>query len=181
MNDAAHPHLGRPVPDYDLVENTVRDVLRVNFISEPPVSPIEISQNYAIKVLFANFSEEFSAISGLLDIKNINDMSIYVNRAEPPRRQTFTIAHELGHALLHAKLFSSHPEEYKVLLRTPLGSSNDPLEQEANAFAAHLLVPGPFLEKYSRIATDIELARLFNVSDDVIRFRKANESRNRAT
>jgi Zn-dependent peptidase ImmA (M78 family) len=102
---------------------------------------------------------------------------IYVSEKEHPRRQTFTIAHELGHALLHGKLFESHPEDYQVLLRTPIGATKDPLEQEANAFAGHLLVPASLLAKYQRIADNSELARLFNVSEDVIRYRKAFESR----
>ncbi|WP_315797902.1 ImmA/IrrE family metallo-endopeptidase [Bradyrhizobium sp. SZCCHNRI3043] len=165
-------------PDYRLVMAKAREVLRANFISEPPVSPIEIAQSYGLKVLFADFSGgDISDVSGFLDL---GGSTIFVNKDEPARRQTFTIAHELGHALLHRDLFLKHPEEYKVLLRAPIGLERDPLEQEANAFAAHLLVPAAFLEKYSKIASNAELARLFNVSEDVIRFRKAYESKYKA-
>lgn len=178
MTSSYHEHLDRCAPDYALVMAKARKVLRENYISEPPVAPIEIAQNYGIKVLFADFSEgDVADVSGFYDL---NGSAIYVNRAEPARRQTFTIAHELGHALLHRDIFVRHPEEYKVLLRAPIGSERDPLEQEANAFAAHLLVPGDFLERYSKIASNSELARLFNVSEDVIRFRKVYESKYKA-
>ena len=73
--------------------------------------------------------------------------------------------------MLHARLFANHPDEYKVLMRAPLGGVKDPLEQEANAFAANLLVPRQFLDRYYRIASSAELARLFIVSEEVIRYR----------
>ncbi len=169
-----HEHLKRRVPDYGLVMKTVKMALKSNYITEPPISPVEIAGSYGISVKFADFGAENNDVSGFYDLQA---RSIYVSENDPPRRQTFTIAHELGHALLHSALFQRYPEEYKVLLRTPLGAVKDPLEQEANAFAGHLLVPGNLLSKYQRIGTDAELARLFNVSEDVIRFRKAFENK----
>lgn len=44
---------------------------------------------------------------------NINE--IYVNKNEYPKRQTFTIAHELGHKILHEPWPVS--QDYQVLLR----------------------------------------------------------------
>jgi len=169
-----HEHLNRRVPDYGLVMKTVQEALKNNYITEPPISPVEIAGSYGIAVRFADFGAGNSDVSGFYDLQT---RSIYVSEKEPPRRQTFTIAHELGHALLHSVLFQTHPEEYKVLLRRPLGAVKEPLEQEANAFAGHLLVPGSLLLKYQKLANDAELARLFNVSEDVIRFRKSFENR----
>lgn len=169
-----HEHLDRRIPDYGLVMKAVREALESNYVSEPPIAPIEIAGSYGIQVQFADFGAEHTDVSGFYDLQN---RVIYVSEKDPPRRQTFTIAHELGHAILHGKLFETHPEDYQVLLRAPIGATKDPLEQEANAFAGHLLVPGKLLAKYQRIADNSELARLFNVSEDVIRFRKAFESR----
>ena len=163
-------HLGRDAPSYSIVMAAVRKCLDENFISSPPISPVEIAANNGIKVFFAEFPKQELEVSGFFDFKT---NYIYVNKDEPPRRQTFTIAHELGHAILHGKLFRSYPEDYKVLLRTPIGASDDPLEKEANAFAAQLLVPKDMLARYGKIASVSELARLFNVSEDVIRFRLA--------
>jgi Zn-dependent peptidase ImmA (M78 family) len=169
-----HEHLGRGVPDYNLVMGKVAKVLKDNYVSEPPISPREIASNYGIETMFADFDQANADVAGFLYLK---DKEIFVNNQDHPNRQTFTIAHELGHAMLHADLYTKYPEEYKVLLRRPIGADKDPLEQEANAFAAHLLVPKFMLSKYGRIASPSELSRLFNVSDDVIRFRIAYESK----
>lgn len=169
-----HEHLGRGAPNYGLVMASVNKCLSENYITEPPVSPVEISRNNGTRVLFADFPENENVISGFLDFSN---NIIYVNKTEPARRQTFTIAHELGHALLHRELFTNFPDDYIVLFRGPLGSSKDPLEQEANAFAANLLVPKTMLSKYIRIGNTAELSRLFNVSEDVIRYRMTFENK----
>lgn len=165
---AYHDHLGRIAPDYRQVKQVVDRVLNENVITEPPVLPKDICQNYGITVLFADFGKLSSEVSGFFDFAT---KRIFVNRADPSNRQVFTIAHEFGHYLLHAALFTSHPDEYKVLLRAPIGGVKDPLEQEANAFAANLLVPRHFLDRYYEIASSAELARLFIVSEEVVRYR----------
>jgi Zn-dependent peptidase ImmA (M78 family) len=165
---AFHDRLGRPAPDYRLVKRVADRVLDENVITEPPVLAKDICHNYGIGVLFADFGNLSSEVAGFFDFST---KKIFVNRADPGNRQVFTIAHEFGHYMLHAALFASHSDEYKVLMRAPLGGVKDPLEQEANAFAANLLVPRQFLDRYYRIASSAELARLFIVSEEVIRYR----------
>lgn len=101
--------------------------------------------------------------------------AIYVNRDDPPNRQTFTIAHELGHHYLHRDFILTHPDQYKVLYRKPMGRETDPIEKEANSFAANLLVPTEWLKRYYRIASVAEMARVFIVSEEVIRWRLITE------
>ena len=129
--------------------------------------PKEIAENYRLQVFFANFGM-YNEVSGFLDYAN---RSIIVNVSDAATRKTFTIAHELGHFILHKKLFEEHPEDYTVLMRSPMGAVKDPLENEANSFAANLLVPKVFLNKYKDIASISELAKLFIVSEEVIRWR----------
>ena len=58
--------------------------------------------------------------------------------------------------------------KYKVLLRRPVKEGGySPEEQEANCFAAHLLVPSDVLQKYKDVPCEI-CAALFAVSRDVI-------------
>ena len=82
-----------------------------------------------------------------------------------------------GHApdalvvFLHRERFEKKPSEYAVLLRRPMKAANSPLEKEANAFAAHLLVPRKLLDKYVGFASVDRLAEIFAVSKDVIRAR----------
>lgn len=164
--------LGRNAPDYDLVQSVVRDVLHENSIIEPPISPREIAENYGLRVIFADFPDSLSNVMGFFDFEG---GGIYVNAADAPNRQTFTVAHELGHERLHRQYIKNNPAEYKFLLRQPLAGAKDSIEQEANAFAAHLLVPRDMLKRYVNVASVPELSRLFVVSEEVIRWRLKNE------
>jgi len=89
------------------------------------------------------------AISGLLLASR---GEIWVNAEEAdewPPRGRFTICHELGHHILHRKgqqsLFCRHgsidPDERPAETRPPLPIT----EEEANAFAAALLMPASLL------------------------------------
>ena len=98
---------------------------------------------------------------------------IWVNAAEarqwPPRRR-FTIGHELGHWVLHqdeqTSLFCRHgavdPAEGERGARPPL----DPIEEQANWFAASLLMPAALVRShYERTGGDFPaLCRIFNCS-----------------
>lgn len=93
------------------------------------------------------------ALSGLL-IPSLGQ--IWVNADEavqwPPRRR-FTIAHELGHHVLHRTGQQSLFCRKAVVQETdaPPPTTRPPLpvtEQEANAFAAALLMPAPLVAHY---------------------------------
>ena len=99
---------------------------------------------------------------------------IWVNAAEarewPPRRR-FTIGHELGHWVMHRtgqeSLFCREatvaPEEGPdpATTRPPLPIT----EEEANAFAAALLMPARLIrEHYARVGDHTEMCRLFAAS-----------------
>ena len=73
---------------------------------------------------------------------------IGVNSRQHKNRQRFTIAHELGHFLLHEGdvLHVDSDKSFRVNLRDELaGSGTDAAEKEANLFAAELLMPAVFL------------------------------------
>ena len=154
--------------DYVAVVRRAEQVLRDNSIVRPPILPRELAQSYGLEVKVVGFDREHASVAGFIDF---DERVIYANAEDHFNRQTFTVAHELGHYLLHRTLFEEHPEDYKVLLRMPLGAETDPVEKEANAFAANLLVPRKFLDFYGRYAEVDELADLFAVSKEVIRFR----------
>ena len=101
---------------------------------------------------------------------------------EDPKRQRFTIAHELGHLRLHSKdqpvFIDKAP---KVMYRNNASATGEiHKEREANAFAAALLMPKDL------IANVIEnckcggddavkyLAKEFKVSDQAMSFRLSN-------
>src|SRR3954470_4270018 len=67
---------------------------------------------------------------------------IGINSSHPETRKRFTIAHEMGHLVLH-QLDQVHVDkQFLVKLRDDISSQAiDPHEIEANAFAAALLMP----------------------------------------
>ena len=154
--------------DFNKAIEKAKQVLSDNFISRPPIVAEAVARNYGLNVRFLFFKPQFFNISGFIDNKGC----LIVNAAESPGRQNFTVAHELGHYLLgHLK----NPD-YGVLYRRPVGEQSDkPIEQEANCFAANLLVPEHMLRKTIAefpFADAQQLGKLFGVSADVISFRR---------
>lgn len=153
--------------DYIKATNAALELIKNLSYLIPPINPAKIATEIAVEVYFAEFTGNYTNVSGFFDAFN---NKIYVNKAESPTRQAFTIAHELGHKILHEEWAKSN--DYKFLLREKLElPSKDWHEQEANTFAANLLVPEKMLSKYRNIASIGELARLFSVSESVIRNR----------
>lgn len=157
-------------PDYTRVKREVRRLHEEFGITEPPVNPVEMSRQLGVEVTFVEFSGDFSKVSGFYDC---DDNAIYVNHREFPLRQIFTVAHELGHKILHADWAKS--AEYRMLMRDSGYDGDEPHEKEANAFAAHLLVPRNMLDRYWRTLTVEGLSRLFAVSVPMIKNRLAFE------
>jgi hypothetical protein len=103
-------------------------------------------------------------LSGLL---LVDDAEIWVNAREArawPTRRRFTIGHELGHWVLHraerTSLFCRH-----ALITGEQRSDVPVLEEQANAFAAALLMPAGLLrEAYARDRDFQRLCRRFGAS-----------------
>ena len=155
-------------PDYRLAESKALDLLVRAGINTPPVNPIDVAENIlGVPVKFAIFdATQSERISGFYDSE---ENEIVVNREEAPLRQTFTIAHELGHKVLHEEWARS--SEYQVLLRNPQEQNRDFREKEADAFAANLLMPRFMMDEYYDRSSVSELSRLFAVSVPAIRAR----------
>ena len=100
-----------------------------------------------------------------------NKPFIRYNGSEHIVRQRFTIAHELGHLFLnHGSKFRDTPEEYRI-------SAYDPLETEANQFAAEVLMPNiaiEYLIKKKDIYSPDEMAKRLNVSEIAMKYRLKN-------
>jgi len=115
-----------------------------------------------------------------------------VNSAHSPTRQRFSLAHELGHALMH--LPPNPPAEGDAVVDRPLevlyrdglsAKGKDKREIEANSFAAELLMPAALvspsflahLRGQPRRGTDQIIRTLAfecDVSPDAMRFRLVN-------
>jgi hypothetical protein len=119
-------------------------------------------------------------LSGLLDAE---EMVIWVDRGEAkgsPGRRRFTIAHEVGHLLLHVPVvhegFCDRPTDIQEIEEDLPAAELPELrqrEREANVFARELLMPESLVNEQAR-ATGFNLPALadrFEVSVPAMRLR----------
>lgn len=127
--------------EYTRARDFAWSVLIEHGISELPVDVRKICRERKITLLTYKQSVDFIKTLGLEAEVAENDAFclesvIFYNDEMPPRRQRFSIAHELGHILLHTG-DKNQPAAYN---REPYPEC-DPIETEANVFAARLLAP----------------------------------------
>lgn len=152
---------------------TLADDLRKNHGQiSAPVDVIELATNEGIAVYKASFDSEH--VCGMLRREN-GKTSIYFNRNHPLTRQRYTIAHELGHHILHADTSEFVDEElnlYRLSGDTDANPSKRRQEIQANLFGASLLMPKSLLVDAFKATSDVAaLARLFDVSEAAMGFR----------
>ncbi len=152
---------------WDLARATADQL--TDIYSSPPIPVLEIAEKNGIAVHFSEFGKHSSTIAGFCDFE---EPAIYVNDADSFERKMFTIAHELGHWMLHRKIFAADPDAYVVLPRFQKAVGNN-LEREANGFAKSLLVPRKLLAPVRNAGPAI-LADLFGVSREVMENRLKN-------
>lgn len=158
--------------DFLTAKIKAEEVLAENYITKPPVPVVELVKNYGYDIQEVKLPPD---VAGFLDPKN---HIIYINISDSDTRKAFTIAHELGHIKLHASSLEHNPD-IGILYRRPLGRKDDnPEEQEANSFAACLLVPESMLQEIKNQYKDITqgedielLSSLFGVSPEVMGYR----------
>src|ERR1700683_3832334 len=121
------------------LEQQAARLLEENDIRRAPVPVDAIARAVGLDV---RYSPGRPDVSGAL-IRNGKSAVIAVNSAQHENRQRFTIAHEIGHFLLHKGTNLHFDEDFSVKFRDALSSkAEDDLEIEANQFAASLLMPG---------------------------------------
>lgn len=150
------------------IEKSVQDVLGSNNLLPVPVE--SIVQSLGIALLAYDFKEDMSGILVFHEGK----ATIGYNKNEHRVRNRFTIAHELGHYILHRnnnELFVD--KDFKVMFRSDVSMSTySKHEAEANEFAACLLMPERLLRaEISKLYVDYTdesliktLAKKFDVS-----------------
>jgi Zn-dependent peptidase ImmA (M78 family) len=122
----------------------------------PPVDLQPIADRLGVEVRRYGLEPD---ISGVL-YRDGDRRVIVVNQAHSSARQRFTIAHELGHLLLHKGQTVHVDSGFRLNFRDPRSATAEEVEEiEANAFAANLLMPAHWLR------AEIEAAS-FDLTDD---------------
>lgn len=152
------------------------EILKDFGIDSAPVDPAKIARELSLIVNFA----EFPGNDEVLGFYNSKESAIYVNLNQAATGMAFTIAHELGHHKLHQEEIKNG--RYKILYRNQNLDETDPLEKEANIFAANFLVPKFLLDKYciqqllkNSLIERLDIATLFAVSPQIINMRLKDE------
>lgn len=122
-----------------------------------PVDPVVIANKLGVKI----FEDKNLDVSGYFDSST---NSIYLNTNEPFLRQRFTVAHELGHAVLgHGSSPRENSKKYD--------KNNYQLKEfQANEFAGELLIPTESLNYYINNTNShfSDLCSIFLVSDNAM-------------
>ena len=164
--------------DIEKIEEQADNILKKNKCFTVPIDIEELAINIGIKLDRIKIEDD---VSGLFVMKNGKPYILY-NSIQSKNRTRFTIAHELGHYILHSyktPLFID--KKNKVLFRDNNSSTGEILmEREANAFAAALLMPKNLIRKeVDNKLADVDdiiqyLADKFQVSSQAMSFRLSN-------
>lgn len=166
------------------IEHTASRLLSKFNIKYAPIPIKKIIKKLDIKLNSFDLGDD---VSGVLVIEN-NCPRIGYNPSESNVRQRFTLAHELGHFMLHCtkKQNGLFVDSTKVMFRRQ-GSTPLELRQErqANAFAAAILMPENLIQtEYTKLnenknyLTDDtivkKLSSIFKVSEIAMTYRLMN-------
>lgn len=162
------------------IETLAVDILRESGVSEPPVDVESIAERQGLLI---DFQPLQSDLSGFL-FHDEQHAVIGVNSFHPTVRQRFTIAHELGHFLLHQSDSLHVDRAVQAKFRNELSKQGTDLDEiEANLFAAELLMPRIMIAQdlHQNDVVDIlddhffnELAQRYNVSTQALLLRLMN-------
>jgi len=132
-------------------------VLRAGKVVAPPVPIERLIHKQGARLVLRSLNGN---VSGFVH-SDAEGNTIGVNSAHSRNRQRFTMAHELGHLVLHDLAGVRVDErDFSVRFKSTPTRRGDDEEQEANLFAAELLMP------VSQLAQDAEKLGEFALHDD---------------
>ncbi|WP_340693306.1 ImmA/IrrE family metallo-endopeptidase [Hyphomonas sp.] len=117
-----------------------------------------------------DFWSEGSRESGSLEVRARNDFSIFVPVDTSELRDRFTIAHELGHYVLHYLWQIQVKKKPEFRLRASRYGS-DRAEWEANWFASAFLMPSSEFKTLAAKHSTGHISRHFKVSRQAVEIR----------
>lgn len=156
------------------IDNFAHQTLLDHGMLSIPVDPVLLANRLGIRVSNAVFSE--SSLSGMI-AKRGEKHSLLVNDSDNAVRKRFTIAHELGHCLLHLQNDGEYVDREIDLFRTESQdiSGLHLKEVQANQFAAALLMDAELVKETWPHVRDIQrMAELFHVSESAMGYRLSN-------
>jgi Zn-dependent peptidase ImmA (M78 family) len=170
---------------YSRIQREVDSLLAKHNVTRPPVAIDQIAESEGAEISYERLEDDLCGFF----VSGKTKFVIGVNKWHHPNRQRFTIAHELGHSILHDFDDVHVDKEFKY--RSSISAKAIDIEEiEANTFAAWILIPERMLlSDISNSGIDLqddervrELANKYTVSQQSMSFRMMNLlSRRRAS
>jgi Zn-dependent peptidase ImmA (M78 family) len=158
-------------------ESAARDLLRKHGMIAVPTDLGELCRRESINCIEKPLDDE---LSGMSFIRN-GQRFVVVNASHHENRRRFTLAHEIGHHILHSGYLAQNVHvDTTVLRRDDLSAEGVDLKEiGANAFAAELLMPRSQTLRYSSLDLANEpsvaaAAQRFGVSATALTYRLSN-------
>jgi Zn-dependent peptidase ImmA (M78 family) len=130
-------------PRFTLARKKARELLAMGKIESAPIPVEQLAKDAGAMIRYEPFAGE---LSGMVH-RSPTGVTIGVNSMHALTRRRFTVAHELGHLLLHRNEDLHVDERFPIGFRSELSSKAvDAAEIEANQFAAELLMPERFVK-----------------------------------
>ncbi|MDB4889232.1 MAG: hypothetical protein JWL61_1087 [Gemmatimonadetes bacterium] len=162
--------------DLQTAERQAQQLLDRFSITKAPVPVEDLAKSLGVEVRYQSLEPN---VSGVL-VRRGNKVVIGVNSNHHSNRQRFTIAHELGHYLLHPDSPTVFVDGALVHFRgEDLTGPSDLRELEANAFAGALLLPeatlrldlrGQYIDAFDEVAVR-GLSNRYQVSQQALTIR----------
>ena len=169
------------------IEEIASSLIKLADLEKPAIDIKKIANFLDVAVMPYDLGNEISGVLVLTDDKG----TIGFNPSHTEQRRRFTIAHELGHYVLHKKNHNDVfvDRDFIVMYRRGNDEYSDAeriQEQEANAFAASILMPQHLIEnelknnnyyaEFSEHDLIVKLSKTFKVSVVAMTFRLNNLS-----
>ncbi len=160
------------------IESRAKEILRDHDLLDIPVDPLKVTKALGIKVMNAKFSEPDK--SGAIS-KRGGNVAIFLNNDDLPSRKRFTIAHEIGHCIIHmhdkddSELVDTTDNFRSFYIEAPDWTDEKKMEWEANTFAVALLMDEELVRSEWTKCNDLkEIAWRFQVSLSAMAIRLTN-------
>lgn len=137
------------------IEDAVELILSENGIKQVPINAFDIARKLGFVIKTVSFQDD--SISGVLwdgaeafpSLSGDYCRIILLNVKESAERQLFTVAHELGHFMLHCNDETNFYERYITKdCKDAISEEQKDMEDKADFFAANLLLPRSTLLRF---------------------------------
>lgn len=170
-----------------MLPKEISQELNQKYCNVLPVPVVAIARDLGLEIYE---TDDFDDSQSGSIVKDDGKYVVYINSRQPLTRKRFSIAHEIGHFLKHKpqldkkiemvdSIFQPVANGVNVALHrregVELTAEEKILEQEANGFAAELLMPEKvFKETFEKANTIEEVAKVFDVSASAATIRAKN-------